>query len=1239
MFALLDFTVMPQAPIGADVFGGYYTQNALFDRIGDSPEEVSVGYWIIATMHAFYLAPGWRLFNDYLISNSKQQSKSRRKCTCQITFWLLNHRLFLIFGFMCFATLNLHTAASQSVGKISLSNYIAADDAIVKLSWPDSSTWVNSGSTLPTYETVDSSWVFDRAKSQYFDAGPRNFNTPESGFTITARLQWNQIGFFQRVIEFGSFIHDGKSAGLQNSIILGLWGISTSLFASVVTPQIGIGYGSGDHVVFQSDISLELNTWYTLTFTYSAAAATFKVYLDGALRHTFPRPLLFVHPRQVQYTYIGKSLATSDPNFSGRVQFLAAYDRALSDSEILSQHVTLAPSQVNSNVTLTLSFSLPFDTTFKTVSVTGLRFSSNSVAAFDATCSNLDASGLVVSPSFKAPNGPLVLSLSKAAASVIASAPVVCHISGLVNAARPSSTNNSIIAVFDDWGFPVITHRSVEFPATFLASGSGSSISLSSHHAGATNVTVNITLAVAAPVVSVPFKTISVTGLRFSAFNSSAARAQCTSINSSNVDVSATMILPSGILLLRFSNGVKVDLVPVLSAFEPGFSVAPKYFSAVGSPQVSNAVPWRGYSSMFFNNPLSINSMSNNYFTAPLFLGQQMTVAAWVRSDNRDNMTALGFRTKGVYNISCFQLDFTTSGTAVVHIASVSGAWNTKIFSVSNAIPSNQFVHVAFSRALNFETKLYLNGELKSTAIGSTVLPTCDILDIGGSGSSILERPLARWEFESDLRDSIGMMHGVAFGGARVENGALILDGVGAYVKTAPLEKDVTAKTLEVWVQLDTLVQRGGAPISLQTSDGIIFDAIVFSEMITNIWIAGSNVFQRTVHEGPVESEADKMPIHFAIVYQADGTITRYRNGIPYHTSYKTGVVTFAKGGSHFLFGLRHGLTAGTNAMLSGRIFLAQFYDRALTSEALAASFKYHNVRGFNGYLQDLRVYDRVLSPGEVGSLASVIPKSLHEITCSVSGLTNADAGVATAAVSLSTFGVDGVPLQTQVGVEFPVVSQSPPIITGLIAHYNADSWMGARWTDLSGTGNHVTEIGSDTGISVARPVGAPAYLYGDNTSWMIFPIGVLPKNYTFFYVARYNSDKFANKNRIFQGYDVNAVFGFYWKNQMLLYHGSCTPTSLSLEHPIPNMDWIPVSVRSDSLRFSGKDVTQNRNNGCSGTARLALNTGYRPSDISDFAIQSVLVYNVKLSDEDVQRVEAWLQARQPTFTPADLQV
>ena len=97
------------------------------------------------------------------------------------------------------------------------------------------------------------------------------------------------------------------------------------------------------------------------------------------------------------------------------------------------------------------------------------------------------------------------------------------------------------------------------FAAIFSVSCSGSRISMSSYYAGATNVTFNLSFIVAATVASVPFKTISVTGLRLLAFNSSTASPKCTNINSSSVVVTANLMMPSGTLLLHFSNAVKLN--------------------------------------------------------------------------------------------------------------------------------------------------------------------------------------------------------------------------------------------------------------------------------------------------------------------------------------------------------------------------------------------------------------------------------------------------------------------------------------------------------------------------------------------------------------------------------------------------------------------------------------------------------------------------------------------------------
>lgn len=209
-----------------------------------------------------------------------------------------------------------------------------------------------------------------------------------------------------------------------------------------------------------------------------------------------------------------------------------------------------------------------------------------------------------------------------------------------------------------------------------------------------------------------------------------------------------------------------------------------------------------------------------------------------------------------------------------------------------------------------------------------------------GDNARLLAAPqaLARWEFDENFDDSIGDLHGRPAGSARIEDGALVVDGK-SYVETPPLGQSIGAKTLEAWVQLDTLDQHGGAAISIETTDGIIFDAIVFAEQKPNRWLPGSNNFARTKpFSGPEDREAATRPVHVAIVYESDGTITGYRDGQPYGKPIKkSGLQSYEPGKAEIVFGLRH-KPAGGNRYLRGRIFKAAFYDRALSPEEVSAS-------------------------------------------------------------------------------------------------------------------------------------------------------------------------------------------------------------------------------------------------------------------------------------------------------------
>ncbi len=199
--------------------------------------------------------------------------------------------------------------------------------------------------------------------------------------------------------------------------------------------------------------------------------------------------------------------------------------------------------------------------------------------------------------------------------------------------------------------------------------------------------------------------------------------------------------------------------------------------------------------------------------------------------------------------------------------------------------------------------------------------------------------PDSRWSFEGDARDGVGSHHGELLGGAVLRDGRLILNGTTANMRTSSLERDYHEKTLEAWVSLANLDQRGGGVIGLDTPEGRFFDSIVFGEMNPKHWMPGSDFFNRTQDPGgPAESAPLGEFVHVAIVYSKDNAITFYRNGERYGQTYKKGTLQpFLKGKSRFLFGQR---LSDINPPLAGEVEEARAYARALSEEEIAASFR-----------------------------------------------------------------------------------------------------------------------------------------------------------------------------------------------------------------------------------------------------------------------------------------------------------
>lgn len=201
--------------------------------------------------------------------------------------------------------------------------------------------------------------------------------------------------------------------------------------------------------------------------------------------------------------------------------------------------------------------------------------------------------------------------------------------------------------------------------------------------------------------------------------------------------------------------------------------------------------------------------------------------------------------------------------------------------------------------------------------------------------------PLAEWDFEDGSNDLKGHLPLTLEGGARIEHGMLILDGGKALARSSPIKQRMRGKTLEAWVLLDELEQRGGGVMTLQDLQGNVFDSIVFAEKEAGCWMAGSDFGRRTKPSGgDVERDASQRPVHVAISWDSNGKVNVYRDGQLYGRGYKADdVAVFEPNTAEVLLGCRHGAPGG-NRMLRGKILRARLYDRPLRPDDIEVTRK-----------------------------------------------------------------------------------------------------------------------------------------------------------------------------------------------------------------------------------------------------------------------------------------------------------
>jgi beta-fructofuranosidase len=141
-------------------------------------------------------------------------------------------------------------------------------------------------------------------------------------------------------------------------------------------------------------------------------------------------------------------------------------------------------------------------------------------------------------------------------------------------------------------------------------------------------------------------------------------------------------------------------------------------------------------------------------------------------------------------------------------------------------------------------------------------------------------------------------------------------------------------KTLVAWASPANLSQRGGSILTINDNSDR-FDGIVLGEIAEARWMAGSDLFRRTVrdqNEYPVETVKQGPLVQIAIAYRGN-EISLYRDGKLYETHAVPEAQEF-HADSLVLIGPRH---RSVVEYFEGEVEDARIYDRALTQEQIAS--------------------------------------------------------------------------------------------------------------------------------------------------------------------------------------------------------------------------------------------------------------------------------------------------------------
>lgn len=176
-----------------------------------------------------------------------------------------------------------------------------------------------------------------------------------------------------------------------------------------------------------------------------------------------------------------------------------------------------------------------------------------------------------------------------------------------------------------------------------------------------------------------------------------------------------------------------------------------------------------------------------------------------------------------------------------------------------------------------------------------------------------------------------------------------------------------------------------------------------------------------------------------------------------------------------------------------------------------------------------------------------------------------------------------------------------------LVGHYTIDNFdqTNNKWNDAVLSGSGFKTDGK--------------FVSGTIESKVEFPSTILPETYTLIHVAKYNGP---NKGRILQGKTKNWLSGFHGGDIGAAYQQGWIvgKSDISEDMPLLSVD------QKGFYRANGMNRVDNIIDGTSDN--IVINTGYYADQKSDWAIGEILVYDSKLTIDQIKELEEHLSKK-----------